>query len=258
MMSCLSDHPGVFIPTYEINYFSNKYNRGSEWYLEHFEGRSPGQRVGEKSPLYFTNPGVSGRIYEWNPNVKLIFSLRNPIERTYSAYLQALRNGFVTENIEDELTPPSDIVHCGRYFEYLQPYIEQFREEQLRILIFDDLKADPQKFAMDLFEAVGVDPPRSEPSVLNQKFGRRKKRGGRVWSAIRSLSIHLSNSSPFANSVIQWLRRHGYTEWIHHLRSGRDDPSMTNELREELTEYYRNDVEALSTYLDRDLKYWLQ
>jgi hypothetical protein len=255
MMSCLQEHPEAFIPEREIHYFSGEYNQSPSWYLDHFQNRSKGQRVGEKSPSYFADSDAPKRIYNWNPNTHLIFSLRNPVDRTYAMYCMMLRSGHVSEDIESELSPGKWLVRPSRYFEKLRPYRSQFPDEQLHFLIFDDLKENPRKFARDLFEAAGVDADFG-PSVLNRKFGHRKKRGGAIWSMIRAFSIRLSQSSTVAGRTIQWLRRNGYTNWIHRLRPAKDDPSLSSSVRRKLQDYYSDDVEQLRSYLGRELKNW--
>jgi hypothetical protein len=255
MMSCLAEHPDVFIPEQEIHYFSENYNESPSWYRSHFERRSAEAKVGEKSPSYFANPDAAARIYHWNSDIHLVFSLRHPIERTYAMYCMMLRRGHVSEDIESELAPGNWLVRPSLYSEHLRPYRDRFPDEQLHVLIFDDLKESPKKFARDLFDVIGVDAA-FNPSLLNQKFGHRKKRGGLIWSAIRSLSVQVSKSSKLAGRVIQWLRKSGYTDWIHQLRPGKSDPSLPSSARRELRDYYREDVNQLRAYLGRDLPDW--
>lgn len=254
-MSCLAGHPDVYIPEREIRYFSKRYDHSPSWYRNHFEQRSTEHVVGEKSPSYFANPDAAARIYRWNPDVHLVFSLRHPIERTYAMYCMMLRRGHVSKDIESELAPGKWLVRPSLYFERLRPYRDRFPDEQLHVLIFDDLKENPQKFARDLFSAVGVNST-FKPSMLDRKFGHRKKRGGPIWAAIRSFSLKLSNSLDLADSTIQWLRKRGYTDWIHRLRPEKEDPSLSTSIRRELRDYYRDDVNQLRDYLGRELSNW--
>jgi hypothetical protein len=254
-MTCLAEHPDVYIPEQEIHYFSESYDRSPSWYRDHFEGRSTEVRIGEKSPSYFANHDAAERIHRWNSNVDLVFSLRHPIKRAYAMYCMMLRRGHVSENVESELGPGTWLVRSSLYFEKLRPYRDRFPDEQLHVLIFDDLQKSPEKFARDLFDTLGVN-AEIKPSVLSRKFGHRKKRGGPIWSLIRSLSVQVSGSSEIAGMVIQWLRKQGYTDWVHRLRPGKDDPSLPTSLRRELRNYYRDDVNQLRAYLGRELPNW--
>ncbi len=179
------------------------------------------------------------------------------MERAYAAYCMLLQNPHydVGEDVERELTPEASMVQTGRYFEHLQRYREYFSDEQLHILVFDDLKQNPRQFARDLFSAVGIDPA-FKPSLLDRKYGHRKKRGGALWSALQELSIRATRASDTAQHVIQWARRNGYTEWLHRLRSGKEYPELTEHVKQRLNQYYADDMDRLRSYLGRPLPGW--
>ena len=44
----------------------------------------------EKSPGYSRRPDVAKRVYEWNPNVKMILIIRDPVRRAISNYAHYL------------------------------------------------------------------------------------------------------------------------------------------------------------------------
>jgi hypothetical protein len=213
MLSCLQEHPEAHVPPNEVNYFSYEYDRSEDWYLDHFTDCGSERRSGEKSPSYLAYPEAPARIHDWNPDVDLVFSLRHPVERAYAMYCIAmycmlLQNPHydLGEDIERELIPSAGIVQGGRYFEHLQRYRECFPDEQIHVLVFDDLKADAGKFARTLFRTVGIDPA-FEPSLLDRKYGHRKKRGGALWSQIQEWSMRVSRVSDVAAQVIRWCRR---------------------------------------------------
>jgi len=73
---------------------------------------------------------------------------------------------------------------------------------------------------------------------------------------IQSLSIRLEEMSDTIQQFVHWLRLHGYTEWIHRVRPGKDDPPLPDATRTKLRNYYRDDVSRLRSYLERDLSEW--
>jgi len=257
LLACLREHPEVYVPLREVNYFSYEYDRTASWYRRHFEDCSSGQVTGEKSPSYLASPEAAARIHDWNPEVSLIFSLRHPVERAYSAYCMMLQapHHDVGEDVGHELTPDSAIVREGRYFEHLQRYRSYFPDEQIHVLVFDDLKTDPGQFAQTLFRVIGVD-FFFKPSILDQKFGHTKKRGGAVWSTIKKLTGRVASASSTAERVLQWCRQRGYTEWVHRLRPGKNYPPLPDSVRGQLRDYYRDDVSRLRSYLGRELPSW--
>lgn len=257
MLSCLQEHPDAYVPPHEVKYFSYEYDRPADWYRDQCADAAPEQATGEKSPSYLAHPEAPARIHDWNPDVDLIFSLRQPVERAYAVYCMLPQNPHydLGDDIERELTPSAGMVQKGQYVEYLRRYCEYFPDEQLHVLVFDDLKADSRQFAQRLFRTIGIDPT-FEPSLLERKYGHRKKRGGAVWSAIQELSIRLSRVSSATDRAIRWLRRQGLTGWIHRLRPGTEYPPLTDAVRERLNAYYEDDVDRLRSYLGRELPDW--
>ncbi len=79
----------------EVHYFDLNYYWGTAWYRGHFPEVTErnGQKVltGEASPYYLFHPHVPKRMAELVPRIKLIASLRNPVDRAYSHYYHEIR-----------------------------------------------------------------------------------------------------------------------------------------------------------------------
>src|SRR6266700_6115485 len=72
----------------EIHYFSLNYHKGHQWYLDHFNS-GPDKITGEASPTYFDAANMSlipNLIKSFNPRVKILLIVRDPIERAISHY----------------------------------------------------------------------------------------------------------------------------------------------------------------------------
>ena len=80
----LRNHPQIFIPgKKELIYFNKtmlygdniqnfRYEKPVSWYHSFFENARPDHIKGEISPHYFTSPEAVKRIYQYNPDIKLI------------------------------------------------------------------------------------------------------------------------------------------------------------------------------------------
>jgi hypothetical protein len=85
------------------HYFDTRYAKGDRWYLGHFPSRVTRRRaqarfggpvvVGEASPYYLFHPLAAERAARLAPDTKLVLFLRDPVERTYSAWKEQVRNG---------------------------------------------------------------------------------------------------------------------------------------------------------------------
>ena len=60
-------------------------------YLHKMPLSCPGEVTMEKTPAYFRLPFVTERMYKWNPHIKLLLSLRDPVQRAVSDFYFELR-----------------------------------------------------------------------------------------------------------------------------------------------------------------------
>jgi len=86
----LLKHPKIDGPTIkEINYFSNekKFKLGLDWYFSQFPERADGGLLCEATPNYASSTKYLLRIKNQLGKVKIIYNIRNPVERFISQYL---------------------------------------------------------------------------------------------------------------------------------------------------------------------------
>ena len=262
---CLEQHPEVFVPQIkEVHFFSyhKQFARGFDWYQSFFAKCEAQKAVGEISPSYLVNPAAPQRIYNFNPQMRIIAILRNPIQRAYSNYCMSLCSNLVSKNIERELSPEATtnklVVH-GMYFEYINRYIELFGRQNVKILIYEDLARDPKSFIQQVYSFLEVD-PEFEPSNLykrsNQKKALPKYAQTIYW--LQSCQEWLKRNSVRGKAVANYLRRSGYFDVLHRLnRSDESFPQLSPEIGQNLARFYREDVNKTSHLLNRDLSFWL-
>lgn len=187
----LRRHPEVFVPVDEAQFFNkqHRYAKGQEWYESLFNAADPGQVIGDKTPDYLWTisdgakrhvAGAHERMHEMYPDVKLVVTLRNPVNRAVSALNHFIRRGHVSPlyRIDDLLFGDKQsevkgrgIVERGLYHQQLRRYLNLFDREQMLILILEeDIFQSPQQTLRRLYEFIDVDPEVSETD-LAQKQG---------------------------------------------------------------------------------------
>jgi hypothetical protein len=83
----LGEHPQVFVaPSKELHFFDHHFDKGIEWYRSMFASAGKETQLGEATPNYMHEPVAIRRIAETIPSVRLLFSLRDPVDRAYSHY----------------------------------------------------------------------------------------------------------------------------------------------------------------------------
>lgn len=116
LSAVLIQHPEIYLPVKmrpEPHFFykSWEYERGIDYYLSRWFPAVPDSAiaVGERSSSYlFGGEAVASRISAQYPNIKFIFTLRNPIERTWANYRYTVLNGFEDQAFEDALRHESE------------------------------------------------------------------------------------------------------------------------------------------------------
>jgi Sulfotransferase domain len=149
------------------------WRRGVDYYSSKwFDALPAGRILGEKSTNYLEAPEVAERMSRVLPRAKLIFLLRNPVERAYSNYLWSRQNGLETETFERalaleeqrerDLSPqlryarPHAYFTRGLYAEHLARFFRWFPRAQILILRHEDMAVRPGPVAADFHRFLGI------------------------------------------------------------------------------------------------------
>ncbi|WP_299080209.1 sulfotransferase [uncultured Ruegeria sp.] len=147
LQQSLMQTPAIYMPGPELHFFSREYDRGVGWYRKQFEGCDTSGLIGEKSNSYLTVPEAAQRIRDFAPNARLVLQMRDPVQRAYSDYCMLFRRGEVTGRIEDYLDPAraanGRFLSDGRYAHHLDRFYDLFPADQVLLLAFEDVRANP-------------------------------------------------------------------------------------------------------------------
>jgi hypothetical protein len=149
------------------------WRRGVDYYSKKwFDPLPTGRVLGEKSANYLESPEVAERIFRAVPPVKLIFLLRNPVDRAYSNYLWSRQNGLESETFERalaleeqrdrDLAPnlryarPHAYFSRGLYADHLVRFYKRFPRQQILVLRHEDLATCPERIAANFHRFLGV------------------------------------------------------------------------------------------------------
>lgn len=173
---CLKEHPEIFVPqdTDTTHYFDMFYHLGLDWYRDFYQEYNGEKVIGDTTPSYIRDFKAPQRIAEFNGQAKLIFNLRNPINRAFSHYWHEKRKEKISFEFKECLENYDlyqDWITTGFYYRHLKRYLDYFPRENIKIMIFDDLKEDDQEFIQEIYRFLGVDDS-FMPSVLNKKVNK--------------------------------------------------------------------------------------
>jgi hypothetical protein len=265
----LAQHPGVHLPVRkELHYFDLvgiRYPQVDlDEYARSFEGAAPGQVVGEATPSYLYFPWVPELLGRHLPEARLVIVLRDPVDRAYSHYWKAIRDGRESLTFERALAAEGRRLRGshrdrvafsyrdrGFYMRQIEQFRPHFPRERMLVLRAEDLYGRPLEVLREVCAFIGAPPefevgehrtdlehaPVPERLALYRRLvGVERASSGRpgLWRVGRA-----------AKRLREGLARRGGSY-----------PPMQEGTRRRLAEGFREDTSALATFMDVDLGRW--
>jgi hypothetical protein len=275
----LKDHPEIFMPeNKEVNYFHKDDFYGKEEEYESIFSEKDSELTGESSPLYFYNgvlrdednkkylseESAADRLKEYNPEAKIIISLRNPVDRAYSQYWKNRNYNqidedksfreVITRELDGERTPGGEDNPCwlflNRYSFHLRPWIENFPKDQIKIVIFDEWIQDEKEILEEICDFLEVESSYDFSEVLDEK-----KNTGGIYKSRLLKEIYRKNpllKYIYRNHILDTTLEDIVKKFTH--RSGY--PEMSEETRAFVYKQLKEDIEDTEDVLGRDLDLW--
>ena len=172
----LARHPQLFILAGEHHYFSASPDRSAESYVARFAARGtkylrphgryarPKKRLyGEKSTTYLVMPDsqidLCAALF---PKLRLICMVREPVSRAWS-HIKHLGHGARAGDLEylQSLSPWHSldaVVDYGRYERHLARWALRFAPEQMLLIDFERIAAEPEAVFRETVAHIGAEP----------------------------------------------------------------------------------------------------
>jgi sulfotransferase family protein len=283
---CLKQHPDIYMsPIKEPHYFTFDGEapifsgpKGAHFrrvgvsrprdYLCLFAGVKAQSAIGEASTTYLKSPIAAKRISKFAPGAKIIALLRQPADRAYSHY-QYLRS--------QEVEPSSSFVEAlsresvrqgnnwfsghlykagGFYYSQLRTYFDHFPREQIKIYLYEDWNTCPTNVLRDLFGFLEV----------YEDFTPETRRNN-VTRIPQNHRIHRLATDPerierlLSGVLLPGSVRKMMISCLQGLNSKYNltfPPPIDPQIRQQLTESYREDILKTQELIGRDLSHWLK
>jgi len=164
-------HPDVFVADRELSHWVPPESAPIETYLEHFAEAGAALAIGEATPAYMMlrptrlRSSVAEQIDQALPGVRLMAMLRNPVDRSISAFVHHQRRNridadadcFETLRTTSPGADPHGLIRGSLYGASLEPFVERFGDRVLA-LRQDDIAVDPVGLYRSALTHIGVDP----------------------------------------------------------------------------------------------------
>jgi hypothetical protein len=257
----LSQHPQIFMSEdKEPTFFTveKNWHRGVSWYSSLFQTDKPVR--GESSPDYTKFPAIDRvpeRIHSVVPDTRLVYLVREPIERIVSHYIDAYSFGRVHKTIGRELAnfQTHHFVNCSRYYMQLEQYLEYFEADRILVITSEELRDMREATMRSVFEFLGVDASFSSP-----EFGRILYTAEEMRRSTRLSYVLLGAADKVRRSPLRPYLSPKLMAPIRALntRAARPipRPELDASLHRELVDYLRPDVDRLRALTKNPLSDW--
>jgi hypothetical protein len=254
----LSLHPEISMSKQkELNFFLPKKNwhKGIEWYKSNFIGRA--KIYGEASPGYSFYPvykGVPERMYSIIPEAKLIYLVRDPVERIISHYFHNYVDCNESKTFDEAVAASeSNIYIClSKYFMQIEQYLKFYPKSNILIVTHENLNKYRRQTLQKVFRFLCVD-----ETIYSKKFyfklhTSKYKR--------RKTSFGLRLSQCYALKLIKLLpfELRGPVEKLLCLPFSYKVkwPELNNQLRKKIIEFIKEDVNHLRKFTGCRFESW--
>jgi hypothetical protein len=214
-----------------------------------FAGAAENDLLFESSTHYTKlpdHPGTVSRMKAMLPRLKLVYVMRNPLDRLVSHYIHQWTQNVIRCEIDQAVDRFPELVSYGRYAYQLTPYFEAYGKEAVLPVFFAALKADPQRQLERVARHIGY----AGPVRWNDEIGRQNASAERI-RRFPGYEL-LIDSAPMA-----FLRRQLVPQALRDAVKGRlsmtKRPTLSSATARRLEALFDEDLRLLSDWLGTDI-----
>jgi len=255
--------PGVYMPPEKsAGYFSSSDSYkflNKERYLALYKDVKEESAIGEVNPDYLLDPRSAKLIHDTIPNAKIIISLRNPVNSTYSLYMHKHKheqvtlpfhiaitnylNSSETNKIKQEI---HSVIQTGFYSKLIQRYLEEFPKDKIKIIVFEESIKNIEKSIRDILKFLKINDQILLPSNLNTVYNQNVKPLGYMGKKVVNNPLIKKTSKLVlpGKTAIKFLRL---------ISNKRGKTQLLQEDYQILESIYEKDVKKLENMLGRKL-----
>jgi len=265
----LGQHPEVI--THDEREFSffvqdDEYNKGYEnIYHDYFSETSAEKKILIKNVGIIYWEEAMERLQSHNPHVKIILVLRNPVMRAYSAYWYAkLRGKENASTFEDALLMHENKIfdkeskavtaylERGNYVLQLSNLYKYFDPKQVKIILFEELKANTENVLKNLFEFCEISP--EYKPVVDQKLKSSSQPRSEWLASVTNQQTTLKSK---IRKLLPAALRHGLRKKLNEINKKEFvPPPIKAETKRKLAAHFKPMVDELSRMTNLDLSNW--
>lgn len=259
----LETQPRIFFPVHKephnLCYESVLSDEGRVQYASLFRGARAEQLCGEASTGYTKLPvrqGVVKRARQLlGPDLRIIYSVREPVARALSHHRHLYLSGFASPDFEETLRHTPDLIDVSRYAMQIEPWIEMFGPQLVYISQLETYSQDRQAGLKELCTFMGIEaqPELVEENVVFRSAEDKQKVPSWLAGPFRRIvtsHLYLYRLRPMLPDALIVRMKRALLSSPQEIR--RPSPAVIDELIEGV----RDDAERLRRFMGRSEPLW--
>ena len=276
----LNQHDNVFFSNpKEPNFFATDYP-GIRWtksiddYLKLFRKANDKHTcIGEGTAFYIYSEIAMKKIFEFNPNAKIILMIRNPVDRVYSMHQQYIHTLIEDEvdfkkawNLQDTRLEGKSIPklcrepkmlqygEVGKLSNKIRIMYSIFPKENIKVILFDDFVKNTEASYFEVLKFL---------DLPNQQIDYYEKRNPSRQFRSKFISFVIRSTPFFIHDILFKMRMFPIIKFIPIylnllLKKPYKQPRIDPSFRKFLKNYFEKDINDMSKLIDKKLDSWLR
>lgn len=188
-------------------------------------------------------------LYAYNPAMKFIYMVRNPIPRIVSAYMHLYERGYTDFSLSEAIVKNRFYVDTSRYYTQIIPYVRKFGRENVLLIDFDNFNQNRSMVLKDVAAFLQIDPTKFDDYQeikANATAKRRKKHY--KWD---NPNLALKAVRKFTPPVWEQITNNAH-------RAFSEKPKLAVAQQQLILHMLELEINELEKLMDKDLSHWKQ
>ncbi|MEI6311444.1 MAG: sulfotransferase domain-containing protein [Bacteroidota bacterium] len=206
------------------------------------------------------------RLAKHNPACKLVFIIREPVARAYSAYCMEQFNGWLNRDSHEMIdvikkqqyqdTMYRLFINMGLYDEHIELIYKYFPKEQVKIVLYENLNKNSLGTCKEIFEWMGVDASFS-PNVEKKYNETKTAKSDKLTKLITSLKSDKNKLKIIAKKILPYsLFTKIGNSIVEYNKSSKKHKPISNELFTFLHQFYKPHNDKFTALTGIDISHW--
>jgi len=207
---------------------------------------------GESSVSYLYYDLVPHRIFDYNPDAKIIIMLRNPTDRLFSHYLMDKRLGFCSLSLDEIYDQRQQypkffmqFFSLGNYYEQIKRYRAVFDDRQIQVILYDDFKNNTNLVVNSVLDFLEVDRQPINLEIKNQMLS---PSSSIVAFLYKFKFFRKSFNFIFPKQLLKFVKKTFF--------NSSKKEALSSKNRDLICNYYQDDISNLEKLIAKDLSSW--